>query len=70
MNPGIPTTDALLDVSAIFTGIRALAKVAAQHVKENHRDELPKSVQMNLHYPDARMQDERRMCPLHDAATY
>ena len=36
MNPGIPTTDASLDVSAILTGICALANVAAQNVKENH----------------------------------
>jgi hypothetical protein len=45
MKSGIPKTNASLDVSAIlFTGIRALANVAAQHVKENHRGALPKSV--------------------------
>jgi hypothetical protein len=41
MNPGKPTTDALLDVPAIFTGIRALENFVAQHVKENHCGALP-----------------------------
>jgi len=72
MNPRIPTTDASLDVSAILTGICALANVAAQNVKENHCGAPPKSVHMNLLYStlDTRMQDMRSRCPLHDAVTY
>ena len=76
LNPRIPTNDASLEVSAIFTGMRVLTNVAAQHVKENYCGALPKSgsVQMSLHYPashvDARMQNMHRRCPLHDAVTY